>query len=311
MSGSGTGTPLVAPTTSLQDIINQVRYRLGNYEKPYYWLDTELVFYANTLLDQMYTYLKIKRDSSTTSVCQIALSENTYDYPLASSVDSINSVHLLVKEKLTLDVAPATIWSAGDTITGSSSTVTCEVVEALTTKTYIINQRSGDFTAGEILSNGTYSADQGSSYPTVLPHESKILDKTTLNDIEIEAPEWRAVDSAEPEKYLLDYNSGYISIYPPPDQNYIVTLRAMRRQITALSTTSMSSQTVELNQQYYGDLVNGICGMAYLKRGEYTYDPKAAAIFTGLFNARLRAIKAEIMLSESSKNIFAPNEGFI
>ena len=72
-------------------------------------------------------------------------------------------------ELMTLDVAPAMAeWAVGDTITGNTSNKTCLIVEILTTKTYIVSGRSGTYTLGEILKNGTPSAnaDQGTAYPT-------------------------------------------------------------------------------------------------------------------------------------------------
>lgn len=70
-------------------------------------------------------------------------------------------------ELLTLDVAPGGGgWAVGDTLTGQTSTKTCVIVTIITTKTYIIKSRSGAFTLGEIISNGTNIADQGATYPT-------------------------------------------------------------------------------------------------------------------------------------------------
>lgn len=72
-----------------------------------------------------------------------------------------------VHELMTLDVAPGGAgWSAGDTITGVSSGKTCVIVTVLTTKTYYVRDRSGDYTLGEVLTNGTDTADQGATYPT-------------------------------------------------------------------------------------------------------------------------------------------------
>lgn len=72
-----------------------------------------------------------------------------------------------IHELMTLDVAPGGAgWAAGDTITGASSGQTCIVVQVLTTTTYYVRNRSGAFTLGEILSNGTIAADQGAAFPT-------------------------------------------------------------------------------------------------------------------------------------------------
>lgn len=72
----------------------------------------------------------------------------------------------LFNEVMTLNVAPGgTGWVAGDTITGATSKKTCVIVTVLTTTTYVVKDRSGTFTLGEVLSNGTNTADQGTSNP--------------------------------------------------------------------------------------------------------------------------------------------------
>ncbi len=72
-----------------------------------------------------------------------------------------------IVELMTLDVAPSGAgWAVGDTITGATSAKTCTVVERITTLTYHVKDRSGTFTLGEVLSNGTATADQGGANPT-------------------------------------------------------------------------------------------------------------------------------------------------
>ena len=72
-------------------------------------------------------------------------------------------------ELITLDVAPATTWEVGDTITGQTSSKTCIVVTVITTTTYIVKSRSGAFTLGEVVGvTGVAGklADQGVTKPT-------------------------------------------------------------------------------------------------------------------------------------------------
>jgi hypothetical protein len=68
---------------------------------------------------------------------------------------------------LTLDSAPTGTWSVGDTLTGASSLVTCEIVTVTSTTVYVVTEPSGEFTDGEVISNGTYSRDCAANYPTV------------------------------------------------------------------------------------------------------------------------------------------------
>jgi hypothetical protein len=71
-------------------------------------------------------------------------------------------------ELLTLDVAPAPAdFAAGATLTGATSLKTCVVVVKLTPTTYIVKSRTGAFTDGEIISDGTNSRDCAAGFPTI------------------------------------------------------------------------------------------------------------------------------------------------
>jgi hypothetical protein len=70
-------------------------------------------------------------------------------------------------ELLTLDTAPGTAWTVGDTITGQTSNKSCVIVAITTTLTYQVSGRTGAFTLGEVLTNGTYTADQGAAHPQI------------------------------------------------------------------------------------------------------------------------------------------------
>ena len=70
-------------------------------------------------------------------------------------------------ELLTIDDAPAPAdFAAGAILTGGASEETCVVVAKLTSTTYIVKSRSGAFTDGEIISDGTNSVNCGAGYPT-------------------------------------------------------------------------------------------------------------------------------------------------
>lgn len=95
---------------------------------------------------------------------------------LPPALHAVNLDYTLRYETLTLDVAPGGAgWAAGETVTGVTSTKTCKIVEVLTTKTYIVKDRTGTYTLGEILTNGTATADQGAAYPTFTPSSVEVL----------------------------------------------------------------------------------------------------------------------------------------
>ena len=72
-------------------------------------------------------------------------------------------------ETMTLDVAPTTAWVVGNTITGATSGATCVISSITSTKIYVTTDQTGPFTLGEVLSNGTTTADQGLANPTFSP----------------------------------------------------------------------------------------------------------------------------------------------
>ena len=80
-------------------------------------------------------------------------------------------------ELLTLDVAPATSWVAGDFITGQTSTKTAYVVAQLTSLIYQVRERTGTFSLGEIIGvTGVPAklADQGAAFPTITAATNKV-----------------------------------------------------------------------------------------------------------------------------------------
>ncbi len=98
-------------------------------------------------------------------------SNGVWTLPCLSSADDVYAFAghavLPLYELLTLDVAPGGAgWAAGDTITGVTSGKTCVITEKLTALTYTVRSRNGNFTGGEVLTNGVNTADQGILFPT-------------------------------------------------------------------------------------------------------------------------------------------------
>lgn len=70
-------------------------------------------------------------------------------------------------ETLTVDSSPApAAWVAGATLTGGTSGTTATVLSATSTTVYVVAYTSGDWTDGEVITDGTNSIDCASGYPT-------------------------------------------------------------------------------------------------------------------------------------------------
>jgi hypothetical protein len=298
---------------TLQDIVDASRDALGNYEKPYRYLDREIVLWTNDAMNEIAREARLFVDASTGSACNVHTAANVADYALSGTIVYINSARRYSSELMTLDVAPTPAsFAAGATVTGGTSTKTCTVVECLTSTTYTVDHRSGEFTLGEILSDGTNSGDQGTSYPTFADNSTAgwELDKETNIGMNKYTPGWRNVTATAPTKFVLDYRYGYITFYPTPDAIYTVNL-AVIKYPAVLTTTSMSSQTPEIPSQYHSALIDGICYRAWLKPGENTYDPNKSSIHAGLFRNSIAKIKRETVMFRANDSTLSPVRGFV
>jgi len=299
---------------NLQEIIDYERSSvLDDVTLPQDWFDAQLVLYANEAQNIICRDARILIDATTAAVCNIATVAGTFDYELASSIIYVTSVKLLSEELLTLDVAPTPAeWAAGATVTGGTSNKTCYIKEKLTSTTYTIQNRTGEFTLGESLSDGTNAADQGATYPLVTDSSESPyqLSKRTLVEMN-RISNWRSGTTGKPTSYLLDYRSGYIALYPAPDAVYTVKLTVIRYPITAFSTTSMSGQTPEIASQYHHALLDGIAWQAFLKRGENTYNPQRSDYYYKLFRKAISDMKITQNMQHANESTMNQHAGFM
>lgn len=296
---------------TLQDIINNSRHGLGNYEPPYLWTDTELVRLANQVINDIALFTKCITDALTPTVCEIFTSSGTFDYLLHTSIIDIISAKVVTKEVLVLDTAPATAWATGDTLTGVTSLKTCKVLEKLTDYIYVVNYRTGLFTLGETISNGTVSAVQSSTYPKFNDYKYLLLNKDTASEMDIHYPIWRSIASTKPTRFILDYNTGYMTLYPVPDNYYKIHLSVHRYPTTEMIVTGMSGQTPELNAQLHDAIIDGILSRAFLKPGENTFNPKMASAHLALYSQVVGKKKVQDNMANGKQMTMAPHKGFM
>jgi hypothetical protein len=184
------------------------------------------------------------------------------------------------------------------------------VVSKVSDYSYLVKNRTGAFTLGESISNGTIAADQGTSYPTFTETKSKELVKKSRMEMDLERSGWRTHTHGEPRYYVVDFTTGYLTVYPKPDAAYTIKLTVNRYPITAMSTTSMSSSP-EIDSKYHNMIIDGICAQAYLKNGEQTYDPKKSAVHMGLFTKAIADIRRKNSMFNATELIVPTHGGFI
>lgn len=85
----------------------------------------------------------------------------SYVWPFAKT-----RTELVQIETLTLDDTPApAAFAVGATLTGATSGTTATVIEVTSDTVYVVAYTSGDWTDGEIISDGTNSRDCAAGYP--------------------------------------------------------------------------------------------------------------------------------------------------
>jgi len=84
-----------------------------------------------------------------------------------------------------------------------------------------------------------------------------------------------------------------------------------RYPISKLISTGLSKQAPEVDEKYYDMIVDGVCGMAYMKRGENTFNTQSAMIFMGLFQKAIGQIKIKNAMYRGGRDIAAPSRGFM
>jgi len=139
--------------------------------------------------------------------------------------------------------------------------------------------------------------------------ETVFLTKTTAQRMNDRIPAWRDATAATPQYYLLDYLTGYITLYPPPVAAGTINLTVTK--LPAVITTAALTGSPELNSIYHQKLRHGIAKYAFLKSGEETYNEKKAAIHTILFKGLINEIKLAFLRMQRRRKVASPHPGNI
>jgi hypothetical protein len=198
---------------------------------------------------------------------------------------------LYTTELMTLDVAPTTAWAVGDTIEGNTSTETCEIVEVLSTTTYNVKNRSGSFTLGEVLTNGTTTADQGLLFPTfawnnytTVPSDVGLIfdmrQMTTSPYSKLIYVNPQVFHEIVPQPTVYAYNrpryytwwGGRIYWYPIPDDDYTITMYYYKKPVDmklySAGTASVVTVAVTGVSTAFSTNSNVVAGMYFALTGD-------------------------------------------
>lgn len=191
-------------------------------------------------------------------------SENDWD------VDDYFVIDINSNEYITLDVAPATDWAAGDVITGQISSKTSTVVQKISSLVYQIRNRSGAYTLGEIIGvTGTPAklADQGEDYPTTNKISTSRLGNKFMS------PEFSSI--SESDKFVQGMNqisSGLIGTWG----GYKTGDNVIATSTTDFSYTAGTWKTLTLSETNYFRYPTSMVRISY----KFVNEAASAAVLT-------------------------------
>lgn len=113
------------------------------------------------------------------------------------------------------------------------------------------------------------------------------------------SPGWDSAtaSSGTPKNFIGDLDTGFITLHPKPTANDTLWLTVVRLPLAQM-TSDIVNQTPEIHFKYHHELLDGICGRAYLKQDSETYDPKKAERHLALWRATIN----KRMLEEINRN---------
>lgn len=172
---------------------------------------------------------------------------------------------------LTLNVAPSTAWEADDLITGQTSGAMLRVVAKLTDLTYTVKGWNGvNFTLGEVLTNGTYTADQGTGYPTLVGYGDWIGRLYLFNVLDQAVQKVLTITTANAEPTLVDIGI-LVEVGPSlTDNGHVIAVRgnlASDSKAWRINTHAIMPSAVVWGQDIAGKAFN----LAATGTNEYCY----------------------------------------
>ncbi|MBF0568365.1 MAG: hypothetical protein HQK95_05800 [Nitrospirae bacterium] len=99
-----------------------------------------------------------------------------------------------------------------------------------------------------------------------------------------------------PAYYMLDVQSGFITLHPTPERNDTVALSVYRLPLTEMSAAFPNAEP-EIPRRFNRTLINGILALAYEKSGSDTLNSEAAKTYRELWQKGLDEIRRESLVN--------------
>ena len=268
----------------------------------YKWTVAELIDYYNAAMDDLSRETDLFLDAYTEATVEIAVVAGTPDYSIPSNIIKLNTVNmtgrtspLTFTTKRFLELTDST-WRykasfVGTDISFTDGTPSADSIASVTTDFLDEGLVADDFIqiTGSTSNDTTVQIDTATQHLLTLETTAALTTEVAGDTVLI-----RSLNADTPTHYLTDFRNNYITLYPCPDEAGRLFVETTRYQLTALTSSNYSTETIPIDSHYHLGFMNGILMYAYLKSGPSTFNIEKSNIHGGLFRQFKDKVKLDI-----------------
>lgn len=305
---------------TVTEILTAARVQLDDNYENYKWPTASLLQYLNDALNTIARETGYFIDTYTSSITNITISAGTQDYAYSANILGILDARVssesisLTKTDLKCLNESNPSWRYTTKLIGTdisfTDSGTADYISSVTSDLSVFSAGDMIVVSGSTSNDNIYTILSATSTKITLSTSDSLTTEIAGDTVTLTDPH-----TGTPYKYLLDYRTGYITLYPCPEEAATLILQAIRRSSSSLTGTetigdvTAVANTPDLRSDYHYGLIDGICYRAYLKSGEHTYNEKKSKAHYSLFLKLIDTIKRDRIKLESRNSIIAPNPG--
>jgi len=303
----------MTPTVLFQDI----RRWLGDEVVPYKWATAELVDYYNWTMDDLVRDTHYFDEASTEAIVHETLVAGTPDYAFDERILEIIEARIigetinLTKYTYAELVALTHQWRFTESVTGTNLSFDATADTIASTDDEITDLSI--FTAGEYIevmgstsNNETYLIE---SVTSELITVDDSFNPMPLTEVAGDQVVIKQLYTGTPMRFCTDYRQGYITLSPAPDEAGVLFLTCNRKQLTALTSATISTETIPINAQYHLGLIDGIISKAYLKSMPNTFNIEKSQSHANSWLGTKEKVKRDLIRLHSKNRTAKPHNG--
>lgn len=276
-------------------ILDLIRSRIDDLRLPHGWTPDELIVYMNLYMDDIAAALEVWQEeyakgymtatditftAATKTIATVSgnfLHEGFYPGQTVTVAGSVSNngaktISTIAHTGKSMVVAEALVNEiAGATVILSIPISLCRIVVTSGVADYLLDTRMIDI----------QDAWLNSLESPVTKKDRKFI-QTGVGYT------WRT-DTGDPVYYILDWRSGYITLYPKPDASDVLYLRVLRKTFQPFDMDRLD-QEPEIPSQFHLGIVDGTIKVALEKLGQETA-PDAYKLYTVLSNSHRNDLK--------------------